>query len=295
MAMIVMLLRERKFPVTNVYWYAWCPLPATEIAIAGHQDIVGVFLLLCALMFMLRSRPMRACALLMAAGFTKGFAFLLLPIFIRRYGTRFGLYAAGAFVVLGLPLWVCPKQFMHGMQQYLGTVHVNSGIFHFVYTGFRLILPGWAYIITSRLSNLAVLAITAWSVRTGVSSDTEMIRRAIIVIAVCLLVVPTLFPWYVLWLLPLVLIYKPKPSAAFIVLAGTVSLMYLYYFNYTILWWFRVLEYAPFYLLIWREVKEGYWLTCEDIGAGDGAGASGARMADDFNGASESVKVGVPG
>jgi len=280
MGMIVLLLRQRKFPVTNVYWYAWCPLPLTEIAIAGHQDIVGVFCLLCALAFMLSSRPLKACALLMAAGFTKGFAFLLLPVFIRRYGVRFGWYAAAAFAVLGLPLWLCMRQFLHGMEQYLGTVHVNSGIFHFVYTIIRLILPVYAYSITSWLSKLAVLAVTWWSIRDGVNDDTEMIRRAIVVIAVCLLVVPTLFPWYLLWLLPLVLIYKPRPSGAFIALSGTVSLMYLYYYNFTILWWFRVIEYAPFYLLIWQEIKDGYWLGLGGAAADAAAGGSGAIVGD---------------
>jgi hypothetical protein len=233
---------------------------------------------------------MKAGALLVAAGFTKGFAFLLLPIFVRRYGPRFAWYSAAALIVLGLPIWVCLPSFMHGMKQYLGTVHVNSGLFHFIYTGFRMVLPGYAYVITSRLSNVAVLAVTCWSVRGAIRNDTEMIRRAIIVIGACLLVVPTLFPWYVLWLLPLVLIYKPKPSGAFIALSGSVALMYLYYCDYTILWWFRVIEYAPFYFLFWREHKEGYWLRLD--GTTPGEGGSGART-DVLGGASESVRVGV--
>lgn len=289
MGMLVKLLRMRNMPASNVYWYAWCPLPITEIGIAGHQDVAGVLLLLGCLFYMLRSRPAAASILLIAAGFTKGFAFLLAPLFVRRYGRRYAWWAAATTFILGIPIWLCLRSFLHGMAQYLGTVHVNSGIFHFVYTGLRLLLPmGAAYFAASRLSNLAILWIVWWSVREPVDNDSEFLRRAIAVVGVCLLVVPTLFPWYILWLLPLVLVYKSRPSLAFIVLAGTVSLMYLYYYNYTILWWFRVIEYTPFYYLLWREYKDGYWLRLD----GSAADAAGPGSSTDFDGVSESVRVG---
>ncbi|MDR3710176.1 MAG: hypothetical protein P4L33_17920 [Capsulimonadaceae bacterium] len=269
MGLIAVILRARNLPVINVYWYAWCPLPITEIALSGHQDVVGVALLLSAFLLMLRDRPLPAAALLVAAGFTKGFAFLLLPLFARRYGAPFIRVAVIALLILGMPLYLCLPSFLHGMKQYLGTVHVNSGIFHFVYTGFRMMLaPGDAYDLTSRLSNVVVLWIMWWSVRRPIDTDDEIIRRSIIVIAVCLLVVPTLFPWYIVWLLPLVTVFRRKPSTAFIVISGTVVLMYFYYFQYTILWWFRLLEYAPFYTLIWLEYRRRYWLPAEDLGPG---------------------------
>jgi len=273
MALVAQVLKQRGFPQTNLYWYAWCPLPITEISIAAHQDVVGILCLLGALLLMLRKRPLRSGALLIAAGFTKGFAFLLMPLFIRRYGKQMALYLSIAFIVLGLPMWVCIPWFVHGMMQYLSHVHVNSGLFHFVYKGLSWIAPGWAYLIASRLSNLALLAVIVWSAARPVASDTEMFRRAIIVLSVFLLVSPTLFPWYVLWLLPIALFYRKNPPISMIVLAGCIGLMYLYYFEYATLWWFRLLEYTPFYALLWREYKQGYWSSSYSADDCGGAGA----------------------
>jgi hypothetical protein len=259
MGLIVAMLKMRGFPVTNLYWYAWCPLPITEIALAAHQDGVGVFFLLLAMMMMLYRRPVRAGALLIAAGFTKGFAFLLLPLFVRRYGVELVKRLVAASIVLGLPLWCCLPWFLHGMMQYLGTVHVNSGIFHFVYRALLFVIPGQAYWLTSRIGNFAMLAAIYWSARRPVVDDADMFRRAIVVLTVMLLVSPTLFPWYVLWLIPLSLFYKKEPPTSIIVLSGCIGLMYLYYIEYTTLWWFRILEYLPFYLLVYFEYRSGYW------------------------------------
>lgn len=283
MALMVLILRERKLPVSNVYWYAWCPLPITEIGIAGHQDVVGVFCLLFAILLMVRKRPMKSAALLMAAAFTKGFAFLVLPALVRRYGKNILAFTFIAFAALGMPIWVELQSFTHGMKQYLGSVHVNSGVFYLVNKALRTVIPDYSYQITSRLGNIGMLAAIFWSVRTPITSSAEFIRRATIVIAVCLLVVPTLFPWYVIWLLPLALIMRPKPAFSFVALSGSVALMYLYYYDLTILWWFRALEYVPFYLLLWKEYKEGYWAPVSeasgDADAGDDEGAEPVSVA----------------
>ena len=44
LALMLLYLLER--PAWQIVWYAWCPLPITEIALAGHQDVIGVFFLL---------------------------------------------------------------------------------------------------------------------------------------------------------------------------------------------------------------------------------------------------------
>ncbi len=279
--LIATILKERKFPVTNVYWYAWCPLPIMEVALAGHQDVVGVFFMLLAVLIVVRKRPLRSGLCMVVAAFTKGFAFLLLPLFVRRYGKPFAKWAVVAFFVIGLPMWLKLPQFLHGMAQYLSTVHVNSGLFYLVNKALRSVIPAYSYQITSRLSNIVLLYMLWWSVKAEIRSDQELLRRATILIAVCLLTVPTLFPWYVLWLLPLALIFRPKPAASFIALSGSVVLMYLYYYDYMILWWFRALEYVPFFALLWGEVRAGYWLASpEPVDAGEAGGAGGAADSD---------------
>ncbi len=132
--LLLQILKRLRRPLTQVIWYAWCPLPITEVALAGHQDIVGVFFLLLAFTLAMRSeRTVGWAALaLVAAALTKGFALLLLPLFARVHGRPFVLWAACGLVYLGMPLWVYLPQFLHGMHQYLENVHVNSGLFNWV-------------------------------------------------------------------------------------------------------------------------------------------------------------------
>lgn len=259
MLMVLRILRQRGFPLGNIVWYAWCPLPITEVALAGHQDPAGVFFLVCALYLVLRSRPIKAGALIVAAGFTKGFAFLLLPLFIRRFGVRFSAWVVAALAIMGLPLWFCFPEFLHGTQQYLSTVHANSGLFYLINRLLIPVLPRSAFTMTAHISDVVVLAVLAWSVWTRPHSQAELIRRSVVVICACLLVTPTLFPWYVLWMLPLAVVQKERPSYAVIALTGSVGMMYLFYIDDTIFTWIRVVEYLPFFLLLAIEIKNGYW------------------------------------
>ena len=83
--LLLVILKRLGRPLTQVIWYAWCPLPITEVSLAGHQDIVGVFFLLLAFALAMRSQknvPWIALTLV-AAVMTKGFALLLLPLFAR--------------------------------------------------------------------------------------------------------------------------------------------------------------------------------------------------------------------
>ncbi len=237
---------------------AWSPLPITEVGIAGHQDVIGTLLLTAAILLMTHNRA-RACALtLAAAALTKGFPILLLPMFMRKFGSRFAIFAGLCLLYLNLPLWVYLPEFLHGMKQYLGYVHVNSGAFNSLNTLLAYVTAAH-FDITNRLCDLAILLAVFWSVRTPVWDSKELIRRSIVVLATCLLSVPTLFPWYILWLLPLAVIVHRRPPASFILLSGTVSLIYTYYLYKTPIWWVPLVEYVPFYLVLLWELHTGYW------------------------------------
>ena len=253
--LLLLLLKRLKRPLTQVIWYAWCPLPITEVAMAGHQDIVGVFFLLLAFTLAMRSGKNVAWAALalIAAALTKGFALLLLPLFVRVHGRRFIWWAVGALVYLGMPLWVYLPQFLHGMHQYLENVHVNSGAFNWLDTALRPITYHWHYAITEKLSDAAILGVVAWSVWRPVASYPDLLRRAFAVLAVTLLVIPTLFPWYLLWTLAFVPLLGRRPLYSFVLLSGLSVLLYTYYISMKPYWWTPLAEYLPFYgLLAWE-------------------------------------------
>ncbi len=253
--LLLVILKRLNRPLTQVIWYAWCPLPITEVSLAGHQDIVGVFFLLAAFSLAMRGgKTVPWVALLLAASvMTKGFSLLLIPLFVRVHGRAFGVWAVCALLYLGMPLWVFLPEFLHGMHQYLENVHVNAGMFGWVNIGLSLLTKHNHYAITEKLSDAAILGITFWSVRRPVDTYTELLRRSLIVLGVTLLVIPTLFPWYLLWTLAFVPLVEQKPRFAFVLLSGTSILLYTYYYSMQAYWWVSVAEYGPFYgFLAWE-------------------------------------------
>ncbi len=282
--LLLVILKRLNRPLTQIIWYAWCPLPITEVSLAGHQDIVGVFFLLAAFALAMRGgKTVPAVALLLAASvMTKGFSLLLIPLFVRAHGRALAIWAAGGLLYLGLPLWVYLPQFLHGMHQYLENVHVNSGLFGWVNLGLSYLTKRWHYPIAEKLSDAALLGVTYWSVRRPVLSYTELLRRSLVVLSVTLLVIPTLFPWYLLWTLVFVPLLDRRPRYAFVLLAGTSILLYTYYYSLQAYWWVSLAEYGPFYLLLAWEIW-GARRTATDARAdlqhsglpGDGRGALG--------------------
>jgi hypothetical protein len=68
-----------------------------------------------------------------------------------------------------------------------------------------------------------------------------------------------LFPWYLLWLLPLLAVFvepghllgfRPNPALAWLVFTGTCALAYLFFIDWRVVVWGQVAEYAPLYVLL---------------------------------------------
>lgn len=285
--LIVKLLDRFGQPRWKVIWYAWCPLPITEICIAGHQDIVGVFLLtLTVLLATGKRRPELTAVALVAAGFTKGFALVLLPLFARKLGRRFVFAAFWALIVIGMPMWVYLPKFLYGMRQYLQTVHVNSSIFYWLDQVFAPI-TSFHFEFVNKIADAIILTAIFWSVRKPVQDNLDLLRRALIVISVTLLVVPTLFPWYLLWVLPFAMLLGRRPLWAFIYLGLAVNLAYSFYVSMRLYWWMPLVEYSPFYaILLWQYVA--WRLGCSPL---EKLGMVGERR---ISGSAEEISMTLP-
>lgn len=261
-ALLLRLLAWLRRPLAQVLWYAWCPLPVAEIALAGHQDIVGVFCLLLALDLLLRRRAVVGGAVLLAASIlTKGFALLLVPLFARTYGRRFTAAIGLALLYLGLPMWVYLPMFLHGMTQYLDNVHANAGLFHWLNLALLPLSHRHHFDITEKISDLVIGAAALWAARTPAPTDDSLVRRAFAVLAIALLVIPSLFPWYLIWPLALMPLLGRRPSYAFVLLTGLSVLIYTYYISIKAYWWTPLAEYGPFYAaliteyVVWRRAR----------------------------------------
>lgn len=251
------ILRRMGRSGIEVIWYAWCPLPITEISIAGHQDITGVFFLMLTLVLAQKnSNPWLIGLSLICSGMTKGFALMLIPLFVRNYDRRIIFSMLVGSLYLGMLLWVYLPNFLLGMRQYLDNVHVNSSFFH--WTNLLLAnITSYHYIITKNLSNLIIGSTALWAAWKPVKDYQDLLIKAFIVLAVTLMVVPTLFPWYLVWVLPFLALLGRRPSWAFVILTCQIGLLYTFYISIKTISWVRYLEYLPFYsVLTWEYL---YW------------------------------------
>jgi hypothetical protein len=265
MVLLRKLLIELKQPTWKVVWYAWCPLPIIEISLSGHQDVTGVFFFLATFLLFAGPRFRLSSITLAASVLTKGFPLLLIPLFARKAGWRYGVLSIVSLIVLGVPQILELHAFLHGMQQYLMNVEVNGSIHALLdailsrYVAKHLAM---ANLITDTIMIGFVLAM----IRKPIGSLQELMRRSLIVVCSCLMVVPTLFPWYLVWLIPLAACVGKRPSAAVITLGGTVIMSYTFYFAHQTYWWSAWVEYIPFYVILLWEWRRGYWRS-EESGA----------------------------
>ena len=112
------------------------------------------------------------------------------------------------------------------------------------------------YAVTEKLSDAAILGVVAWSVWRPVASYADLLRRSFAVLAVTLLVIPTLFPWYLLWTLAFVPLLGRRPLYSFVLLSGLSVLLYTFYISIMPYWWTPLAEYVPFYLLLAWEIMQ---------------------------------------
>jgi hypothetical protein len=107
----------------------------------------------------------------------------------------------------------------------------------------------WAFWI----GGTAMAATLLWLLRTQADGLDDLLARIWVVATALTLLTPTLHPWYLLWLLPLLTI-QPRP--AWIYLTGAISLSYIFYIvTPTTRLLIGAMEYLPFVLLLvwqWR-------------------------------------------
>ncbi len=223
--------------------YAWSPLPIVEIAGSGHNDVAAVFFLVAALWAFERRRPLGSIALATASGLAKLAGFALLPIFARfvRLRTFWTVPLATALTVI--PYASAGELAFRGLREYALRWRGNDSLFHIL------------FLLTGSLSSakLAVAAILVALTLGLLRRKTPPVPAFFWTLGAILLLTPTLHPWYLLWIAPLLAVF---PHPAWLFLEASVALSYHASYLATTgePWqevpWVKLLEYGPFFLLL---------------------------------------------
>ena len=265
--LLVQVLRQRKLDPGRILFYAWNPLPIIEIAGSGHIDILGILCLWTALYSLAINKHFQAVAALAGAFLSKLVPLLLLPLFWRHLGSSQALpyhswwHIKNRFVFLWFPL-ICivayapfisiGPQIFNGLQIYLLEWRFNDAAFSLCYLLLKLSGVTWndSILDASKIFTSALLLlILLWSL----TRYKDSYYIAFVSLSAYLLLAPTLHPWYVLWILPFLVLF---PRLSWLVFSALVLLAYQVLIEYSRrgLWqeqaWILWLEYFPFYLLL---------------------------------------------
>ena len=193
-ALVVLdLLRTTGQEAHLVMVYAWNPLLAIEVAGSGHIDIVGALLLVISVAAL--SRKWRVIAGL-TFGLSVAVKFLpivLLPLYWKRVRLRDALLTALAVVLLYVPFLSHGRIPIGSLGTYVRTFRFNGPVFAALN---RVASP-------QLLLGLAVLVGFAASICLRRTQDQPPPSEFAWPMAASLLCAPAVFPWYLLWLLPL--------------------------------------------------------------------------------------------
>lgn len=252
--LIVRLLRSMRLPEHWVIVYAWSPLAVKEFANSGHLEPVMLFLLVLTLLPATGKHGRCAWTGIAfgAALLVKFVPMLLAPIVLRLGRWRSLAYCAVTVVLLYLPFVGAGGSLFSGARTYARYWEFNDGAFALLSWIEHRMLGGHASSMpVSPARALAALVVMTYAFlaarRVDLSDSISAVRAGRNVIAACLLLMPTVDPWYVCWLLPFLCI---APSRGPLVFTVTCSLSYLYYAGHGFPAWIPILEYVPVYALL---------------------------------------------
>jgi hypothetical protein len=246
---LIPIMRRLRLPLARVVLYAWNPLAVMETAGSGHYEPLGVVAVLLAVLWMVTNRPGRSAGALAAAIHAKILPVFLLPGYLRRWRLREVAVFVAVLVALALPLALTGPAVGSGLFDYAERWERNSFFFYGLQVAVDTLDPtpwckdaitslksrlgeetldwNWLYghVWPQHLARaLAGLAIVAWVLFVAFRKNIDPAREAYLALAGVILLLPTMHPWYVLWVLPFAAAYL---SRGWLVFAALVPLSYL--------------------------------------------------------------------
>jgi hypothetical protein len=226
---LVLLLRALDLPAGRLAIYAWNPLLLVEIWGSGHLDALVLLTVTAAALASARRRDGLAAALLGVGTLLKlypAILFVLLPGRRRApvIGAFAGVIAAGVVATGGPSHWP-----LGPIGRYVRDEYFNPGLVRSFVND-----PALALVITA-----AWVIAFAW--RGGAA---HLAERAVPLVTGFIVLAPSVFPWYAVWLVPLLAV---MPSVPLIVFTGSVAFAYAFFLvePWAIPWWARLIEVAP--------------------------------------------------
>jgi rSAM/selenodomain-associated transferase 2 len=237
---LVRIVQWRKIQPVHLLWYVANPLVLVYVAGEAHLDIVQAAFLVWALYFIGSRKPVAGFLALGMAAVSKYLAVAALPFVMKRSNRHAWL----AVIIAGisfLPFVHDPQALFQSLVVFGSRMHYNDGLAEILrfFLG-SLAYPVFALILLSLLTMIYLFV-----------HDT--LRSVYLAMGTLLLCLPTLHPWYLLLMAPLMVVY-PSRAWLYLMLATIATLPVLTTEYQTGVFhenkWFKLIEYLPFYGLL---------------------------------------------
>ena len=268
-ALLLRLARERGIPEGRTAWYAWNPLVLLEVSGMGHVDALGVAATVGAVLFLTRGREVLSGVWAAAGALAKLVPIAALPMWTRQGGFR--LLGAAAVLIAAAVLPVVSQGIPPGLITYGVSWEFNGPVYEplwrlFESTGLAPALHrglealerrtemwyawDWMYpwIYPQLLAKLLLAAGMAVAVLRSLK-ETDPVAGTGRLVGNLLLLSATVYPWYLLWVLPWAALLRQK---AWLALSGLILLSYL-----SPLWpWVFLAVWVPFWAVRIKDQKD---------------------------------------
>lgn len=278
-ALLVALARRRGLPRHRVVWYAWNPLAVIEVAGMGHVDALGVAATIAAVYWLEPGarRVGRAATAAALGVLSKLVPLLALPMWARQSGRPWRMISLAALVVGAglLPVLWATGGVPPGLVRYAVSWEFNGPLFEPLWRGLAEIgAPDAVATLLDRLRDATgrhglfnplyhyrypqfLAKLILWALL-GVAVWRSLGRREHIastgwLFGWMLLCSATVYPWYLLWILPWAALCRQR---AWLVLSASIQLSYLPQLLDLPAWpWYYLAVWLPFALALPRNLE----------------------------------------
>jgi alpha-1,6-mannosyltransferase len=262
--LLIFLLRALGQPAHRVLIYLWSPLVIFETAQSAHVDGLVLPFLVGAWLARVKGRDAWTGALLGAATALKLYPVLLFPALWRPRDEQGRLRAA----------WIMPLAFVGVFAlTYVPYLSIGAGVIGFLpgylNENFNMGLADlishiakWAggqpdYVVNAVMAAALAIIGLIFVLRPATHAE-QAIWRCIWLIGAFTLLTQNLFPWYMLWLVPLIALFlrpgklglKLDAWTGWFLFSGLVALAYTFFIKWVPVVWASFVEYVPLYALL---------------------------------------------
>jgi hypothetical protein len=263
--LLVMLLRAIGQPPQRVLTYLWSPLVIFETAHSAHVDALLLPLLAGVWLMRVKGRDGWTGTLLGAATALKLYPALLLPA-LWRPRDELGRWR---------PAWLMPLAFLVVVGAtyvpylargtfslaYLPTYFTEGGNMSLAFP--IIVVMQWLGAAAENIANgvmaVTVLIIGLSFVVRPVAEARQPLTRCLWLIGAYVLLTPLLHPWYLLWLVALLVPFVQPDGkyglrfdawTGWLLFTGTVAMSYTFYIEHKVVIWTVLVEFVPLYALL---------------------------------------------